>query len=342
MSETHALTLAAFGERALIDRIRARTGPVPSWVTAGIGDDAAVVEPERGRLDVFTTDSLVEEIHFRRGWTTPEAIGAKAVAVNFSDLAAMGATPRAVLLSLALPTTTPVTDFDRLLDGVIGACAAERAHLIGGNLAQSPGPMVVDVTAIGSIRRRRLMRRSGGRAGDDLYVTGTIGTAATGLAILQAGLDREGLTEELRSCLARYERPVARLRVGRMVASARAASAAIDLSDGLAAAVAQLTEACGTGASIEAAAVPIHTGALAWTAKTGQDALRFAITGGEDYELLMAVPRRRRRAFLAAVGRAGGGVACIRIGQLTKETGVFLDRDGQRDSLPDGFSHFAK
>jgi thiamine-monophosphate kinase len=339
LSDTHALTVAAIGERALIDRIRARAGPSPSWLTTGIGDDAAVMEPERGSVEVVTTDSLIEDVHFRRAWTPPGAIGAKAIAVNFSDLAAMGAAPRAVLLSLALPGSFPVTEFDELLDGVIGAIRAEGAFLVGGNLSQSPGPMVVDVTAIGTAGRRRVLRRSGGRPGDELYVTGSVGGAAAGLAMLAAQIDRHRLADSLLACLARYERPVARVRFGRMVAAQRGASAAIDLSDGLAAGVAQLAQASGTGAVIDATAIPVDEGARDWSTRSGQDAVLAAVAGGEDYELLFAVPPRRRRAFLAAAARAGR-IACTRIGQLTKDLGTFLDREGRRETVPTGFVHY--
>jgi thiamine-monophosphate kinase len=216
-------------------------------------------------------------VHFRRAWTAAEAIGAKAVAVNFSDLAAMGATPRAVLLSLALPPMFQLDDFDRLLDGVVTTTGSESACLVGGNLSRSPGPLVVDVTAIGSVRRRRVLTRSGGRAGDELYVTGSIGGAAVGLAVLAAGLDRSGLDAALRACVDRHERPVARVRVGRMVAAHRAATAAIDLSDGLAAAISQIAAASGTGAAIDAAAIPIDAGARAWHSRTGADPVLVAL-----------------------------------------------------------------
>ncbi len=333
------MTIDTTGERALIQRLRARVGPPPACVLVGIGDDAAVIAPERGELDVLTTDSLVEDVHFRRAWTGARAIGQKAVAVNFSDLAAMGATPRAILLSLALPASLPLADFDDLLDGVVSAAAAERATLIGGNLARSSGPLVIDVTALGSVRRRRLLRRGGGRAGDELYVTGSVGGAAAGLAMLEAGVDRHTLDLAARDCVDRYERPTARVRCGRLVASGRAASAAIDLSDGLAEAAAQLAEACGVGVVLDADAIPVHDGARAWFVGAGQDPVGSAIAGGEDYELLFAVPPRRRRAFHAAVGRSGG-VSCTRVGLLTRDAGAWLERGEGREPLQGAYQHF--
>jgi hypothetical protein len=175
INTTGGLTVADAGERELVARVRARAGTPPSFVPIGIGDDAAVIDPPRGALDVVTTDVLVEGVHFRRDWTAPEAIGAKAVAVNFSDLAAMGAAPRVVLLSLVLPPSLPLGEFDALIDGVVTACADAGAALVGGNMARSPGPLIIDITAIGAAKRRRVLTRSGGRAGDALYVTGAVG-----------------------------------------------------------------------------------------------------------------------------------------------------------------------
>ena len=339
MSDAHAQTIHDLGERALVERLRGRVGAPPAFVQVGIGDDAAVLEPERGALDVVTTDSLIEDVHFRRRWTDPRAIGEKAVAVNFSDLAAMGASPRAVLLSLALPSLLPVSDFDGLIDGVVSACDAERAALVGGNLSRSPGPLVVDVTAIGSARRRRVLRRSGGRPEDALYVTGSIGAAAAGLAMLEGGVDRAALDDEARECVDRYERPSARVRCGRLVATSRAASAAIDLSDGLSEAVTQLAEASGTGVELDADAIPVHPGAAAWCRASNRDPIAWPLAGGEDYELLFAVPAKRRRAFLAAVARAGG-LACTRVGRLIAGPGGWLVREGGREPLPAGFAHY--
>ena len=178
------------GEHALIERIRTRAGDPPAWVTIGIGDDAAVVEPVRGELVTITTDSLVDGVHFKRAWTSPASVGHKALAVSLSDLAAMGATPRASLLSLALPPDFSLQEFDDLVDAFIALARRAGAPLVGGNLTRTTGPLVVDSTAIGSVRPRRVMRRSGGRAGDELYLTGALGAAAAGLAMLTASADR--------------------------------------------------------------------------------------------------------------------------------------------------------
>ena len=333
------LTVSDLGERALIERIRARVGSPAAWTVVGLGDDAAVVAPVRGELDVLTTDTLVEDVHFRRAWTLPDLIGRKAVAINLSDLAAMGATPRAVLLGLCLPDALPIEDFDAVIDGVIAEATAARAALVGGNISRSPGPLIVDVTATGSVHRRRMLTRVGGKAGDELYVTGEVGGAATGLALLQDGIARDGLEQALTDCLARFERPEARLRCGRLVAGHRAASACMDLSDGLADAAHQVAQASGTGVVIEAEAIPVHEGARLWGHRRDLDPLLLALTGGEDYELLFAVPQKGRRAFLAAMQRCRPATA-VKVGTLTKEPQALLMRDGKTGPLPAGFAHF--
>ena len=314
-------------------------GHPPAWILVGIGDDAAVIEPERNALDVVTTDCLIEDVHFKRAWTSARAIGVKAAAVNLSDLAAMGAAPRALLLSLAMPGALSIGDFDDLIDGVVETAAAAGAPLVGGNLARSPGPLVVDVTAIGAVGRRRMLTRSGGRSGDVLYVTGSLGAAAAGWRALDAGVDREGADQSLLECIVRYERPEARSRCGRIVGANRAASACLDLSDGLAAGVRQLAEASGLGAIVDAERLPVHPGASKWASGSRQDPVTFALAGGEDYELLFAVPAARRRAFLSAIRRCAG-LPVTEIGRLRREPGVWLSRAGLLEPVPEGFQHF--
>ena len=161
-------TVAEIGEHALIERIRLRVPPAPPFVIVGIGDDAAVVEPDRNLLDVLTTDCLVEGVHFDQTFVAASDIGHKALAVNLSDLAAMGAAPRVALLSLVLPPALPVASVDALVDGISALAARARISIVGGNIARSPGPLIVDVTVTGSVHRRGVLTRAGGRAGDDL------------------------------------------------------------------------------------------------------------------------------------------------------------------------------
>jgi thiamine-monophosphate kinase len=333
-------TVASIGERALIARLHARLAPAPDYVRLGIGDDAAVVEPERGMHTVVTTDSLIEGVHFRRDWSSADAIGHKALAVNLSDIAAMGAVPCASLLSLALPPAMSLDDFDALIDGYEALSKRTATPLIGGNIARSPGPLVVDVTVLGTVRPRRVLRRTGARDGDELYVTGAPGMSAAGLAVLSNGISRDELSAEERACVAWHERPEPRLRIARIVARTSAASAAMDLSDGLANAAVSLASAGGLGVVLDQSAIPVDSGVAAVAARIGQTPLELILAGGEDYELAFVVPVRRRSRFLAAVRRSGA-LPVTRVGVFERGRGAWIaDESGQRRQLPAGFDHF--
>jgi thiamine-monophosphate kinase len=327
------------GERELIEHIRRRLPPSPPAVLVGPGDDAAVIVPTRGTLQVLTTDAVVEGIHFDRRYSSLADVGYKALAVNISDLAAMGAQPEFALLSLLLPDGTTIGDVDALLDGLLEMAASSRTSLIGGNISRSPGPLVIDVTATGSVRPRRLLTRSGGQAGDLLYVTGTIGGGAAGLDWLRqpGGASGQG-PGPMEACVRRHRRPEPRTRFGTLLGRNQAASACMDLSDGLADAVRQVAEASGTGAVIDAASLPIDPAARAWWASRGKDPILAALSGGDDYELLFAV-RKKSRGRLRAVQRDARGLAFTRIGELTATPGIMLDRDGAGEPLPQGFEH---
>ena len=342
------------GERALIERIRSRVPPGPAALVVGIGDDAAVAAPDRGSLQVLTTDALVEGVHFDRRFSSAADIGYKALAVNASDVASMGGTLRFALLSLMLPENLPLADLDGLLDGLLQMAAECGAALAGGNITRSPGPLVVDVTAIGSVKPRKVLTRGGGRPGDALYVTGQIGAAAAGLEWLRsatlAGEDppttggARGWVERpsdagMAECVARYCRPEPRVRIGALLGRNRAASACMDLSDGLADAVTQMACAGATGARLDASAVPVHPAAGAWFTATGRDPIAAAVAGGDDYELLFAVPRRAR-GQLRAVVREARGVRVTCIGELTADRTVAMARGEVSEPLPGGFTHF--
>jgi thiamine-monophosphate kinase len=328
-------TVADVGERALIERIRARVPPAPASVLVGIGDDAAVVRPDRNEVQVVTTDGLVEGVHFE--WSLVEAfdVGHKALAVNLSDLAAMGATPRLALLSLALPPALAMARLDGILDGWFALAAEHRVALVGGNITRSPGPLMIDVTAIGSARPRRILLRSGARAGDDLYVSGSIGGGAAGLGMLRAGRTDVAGSDQ---CVAKYRRPEPRVRLGTLLGRNRAARAAVDLSDGLADGVRQLAGSSGLGAIVDAQEVPIAECARDFFTARRLDPITAAMEGGEDYELLLAAPGKARRALMA-VARAAG-VPVTRIGRLTADPALVLARDSRNEPLPAGFVHF--
>jgi len=338
------MTVGDLTERELVARIQQRLPPAPDWMVVGIGDDAAVVEPDRNRLAVLTVDAIVEGVHFDRAFVPPDAIGHRALAVNLSDLAAMGAAPRLALLSMALPATLPVADFDGIADGLCALASRHRVHVAGGNLTRTPGPLTIDVTAVGSVKRRRALTRSGARAGDEVYVSGTIGSAARGLAALraagsrQASLDRQPSIDnpsvdhqaeaDSRSAVERYLRPEPRIRLGTLLARNRAATACVDLSDGFADAAHQIARASGVGMTIDAQAVPIDQASDLMT----------ALAAGDDYELLFTVRPRTSRRLRSAIDH--GGVPLTRVGVCTTDRDVVVSRSGAVEPMPAGYSHF--
>jgi thiamine-monophosphate kinase len=319
----------------VIERITRRL-EMPAWVEVGPGDDAAVIKPPRGLREVLTTDALVDGVHFDQAFVPPGAIGHRALAVNLSDLAAMGAEPRAVLLSLALPGGMRVDALDAMLEGFLRQAEAHRAALIGGNVTSTPGPLVINVTAIGTVRPRRALTRAGARPGDELYVTGAVGDAATGLAMLRAAA--AGTTAES-VCVTRYLRPEARVRAGLQLSHHGAASSCVDLSDGLADGLRQLARASGVGVEVETAPLPISDESRAWHAAAGSDPVAAALGGGDDYELLFTV-RPRHRGRLRGARRRIGDLPITRIGVVTRGPGLVVrDASGGRE-LPHGFEHF--
>src|SRR6266487_2634631 len=301
-SDQQPATVGDLTERELVARIQRRLAPPPTWLLVGIGDDAAVVEPERNRVEVLTVDAIVEGVHFDRAFVPPDGIGHRALAVNLSDLAAMGAAPRLALLSMALPTELPLADFDGIVAGFTALAASSRLHVVGGNLTRSPGPLMLVVALVGTVKRRQGLTRAGARPGDDLYVSGTIGAAAAGLRLLRGGAGQPSSSQSSGQMTAidycrltqAYVRPEPRVRLGVLLARNRAASACVDLSDGLADGIQRLAEASGVGVMLDASALPIEPAARAFFEAHGLDPVEESVSAGDDYELLVAVRPRTR------------------------------------------------
>jgi len=337
-------TVADLGERALIGRLRARI-TLPPWVIVGPGDDAAVVATARGAYDVLTVDAQVEGVHFDRRFVPPHAIGHRALAVNLSDLAAMGAEPRAALLSLALPAEFSVDDFDGLVDGFLGLADRHRTALIGGNITRTDGPVVADVTALGSVRPRRILSRQGARPGDAVYVTGSPGIAAIGLRLLRAAAEdgspsgRQLDATVWSSSPERYLQPEPRVRAGQLLGRNRAASSCMDLSDGLADGLRQIALASGVGMSIDASLLPRDAELVRWHAEHGGDPLETIFAGGDDYELLFTV-RPAQRGRLRMVRQQLGALSLTRIGVVTKDTALVVTTGDGIRPLPQGYEHY--
>lgn len=293
----------------------------------GPGDDCAVVPPARGELCV-TTDAVFEGVHFSSARFSPEDIGHKALAVNLSDLASMGAKPTWFVCALALPPTATAKLIRGLARGMSALARQSGIRLVGGNFTRA-SELSITVTAAGEVPRGGALLRSGGRPGDVLFVTGTLGDARLGLLRLQAGITR---APELR----RQRRPTPKLRAG--LIARRFASAAVDLSDGLAQDLGHLCKASGVGAHVSLERLPLSR-AMGDAFASAEDAALLALAGGEDYELLLAVPPARAAAFARACRRAGEQVTDI--GVLTRGDDLLIESaSGARIAPPEGHDHF--
>jgi thiamine-monophosphate kinase len=325
------------GEFGLIERIRARKTVEDDDVVVGIGDDCAVLR--RGPiLEVLTTDCLVEGTHFRRGWMSMEDVGWKVMAVNVSDVAAVGGVPRHALVTLFLPDDFEVKRVDELYDGMEACGRSAGAGIVGGDIVRTGGSLAVSLTLSGTCERDQLVLRSGARQGDLVVVTGVLGEASVGMRILREA--SEAGSPALQRCISRFRRPVARVAEARTLIQTLQPSAMIDVSDGLLADLWHIMDASGTGAVLDAEAIPVAKGVLEFFGGDREEALSQTISGGEDYELLFTIDSRHREN-LAEVG-GGLGVELTPIGTITaKGTGIRLAGPGsERELGRAGFDHF--
>jgi len=347
------MRLTELGEDAFLRELAKRFPATGETVVLGIGDDAAILDPPAGEHVLLTTDSLVEGVHFARRWMPPRFLGRKAVAVNASDIAAMGGEPLGVLLSLGVPPEGEVEALWQLVEGVHERARELGMSLIGGNLASSPGGIVVDVTVVGATVRKRALRRSGAKPGNGIYLSGKIGAASTGLKLLEHGavLAPGGgliVPESLRggpialaeACIRAHIDPEPRVALGRELNRRRLATACIDVSDGLALDLHRLCRASGVGARIEETSLPLSPGLLAWERVWKRDPTLSAVSAGEDYELLFTSGSEEKlRRF-----RERLDLFVTRIGETIEEERVELvGRDGVVHPLsPSGWDHFGK
>lgn len=324
------------GEFELLARMRERLPRTGTRLRLGSGDDAAISVP--GGATATSVDALVEGVHFRREQASLEQIGHKALATALSDLAAMGAEPGEAYVVLGVPADLDEEDCLRLLDGLTELAAAAGVSLAGGDLTRAP-VLTLTTTVVGhAADPEQLVTRSGGRPGDVLVLTGELGAAAAGLLLLEDasggdvprvsgpyGYSTRGTS---RALVARQLEPRPRLEAGRALAAA-GATAMIDLSDGLGGDAGHLAAASGVGLRIDASALPLAAGVADVAAAAGLDPLQLAVSGGEDYELLAALPAARIEQARVAVAKADG-VALTAIGEAVEGKGVEIRRpDGE-------------
>ena len=287
-------------ERELIERWRQSVPRARGRLRLGIGDDAALYELDAERYGIFTTDMLVEDVHFRRGWTSAADLGWKSVAVNLSDIAAMGGVAELVLIAAALPPAVPLDEADAILRGAQECAGAYGAQIAGGDTVRSSGPLVVSVAAFGETPKGDVLRRDAAREGDRVAVTGSFGGAAAALRMLERG---ERPPADLAS---RLHRPLPRLEEGQALARA-GVRCGIDCSDGLLRSLDLIAEASGVSIAVAEDAVPLDPSVRT---KVGRDAaLELALAGGDDYELVVAGDEATLRASGARLTVIGEVIA---------------------------------
>jgi thiamine-monophosphate kinase len=325
------MKLSQIGELSLLSVLRKRFTKRSRGLLLGIGDDAAVIRPNSDLL--LSTDMMVEGVHFDLSWITPFQLGFKLISVNISDIYAMGGTPLYVLLNFSARRDHTTRFFDGFFDGISAALKQYHIALIGGDMSSSDKIMLA-VTAVGSAAK--VLKRSGARIGDGIYVTGPLGDSACGLELLRAikrPVDFDGavpgglpLSGDIVSALARrHVMPIAR-NPSRF---SEKATAMIDVSDGLLIDLSRLCSESGVGALVRSADIPVSDELKAAAGYIGRPALDFALSGGEDYELLFTAPLNE-------------GIRACCIGEITASGVAVVDKRGRKIRMPArGYQHFS-
>lgn len=335
-------------EFALIRFLKGRFARRALGLIQGIGDDAAVIETSAQAWWHLTTDLLAEGIHFDLKSVSAESVGYRAAMANLSDIAAMGAVPRYLLISLAVPKTVKRSHIYELYRGLMKACRLYDVALIGGDTSASKAGLFLSITLVGTTSGRRALFRHGAKVGDHIYVSGTLGDSLAGLKLLMNSTTSHSLgkrkTEFSRFhrqfLVRRHSHPTARVAEGRWLNERQLASSAIDLSDGLSGDLRHLCEESRVGAEVELDKLPVSPACRTYASAIGVSPIRLALTGGEDYELLFtASPHDCNTIEREARTR---GYRMTRIGTIRpRRFGIQMTIDGRTQPMPvTGYEHF--
>jgi thiamine-monophosphate kinase len=334
--------MAGLSERALIRLIRGASASAAPELIQGIGDDCAVFGTTDAGQWLITTDTLVDQVHFDRHWHSPELLGRKSIAVNLSDIAAMGGVPRFVLLSLCLPSSLSSEWLQRWLSGVSAILAEQGCVLIGGDTVRGQ-ELVISVTVIGKSGGGGILCRTGARPGDMVYVSGPLGSAAAGLALFhrakEEGTD-PGQWPQWQDLLEAHLNPAPQIELGQQLALSGCVSAMQDISDGLATDLAHICHESGVGSIVHAGRLPALPSFDSAAMFLAQEKLDLLLKGGEDYQLLFTVRPDREKELEASLMNS----LCHQIypvGMITEGQGVILEQnDGRRcDITFQGYEH---
>ncbi|MBW1678831.1 MAG: thiamine-phosphate kinase [Deltaproteobacteria bacterium] len=326
------------GEFGFIDRIARQYPAQNSSILKGIGDDAAVVSFSDDSVILLTTDQLLEGFHFRLDKTDGWSLGKKALAVNLSDIAAMGGVPIGFTLSLGIPTQRISVEFlDDFYKGIASLGSRMGVELLGGDTAEGGERLTISVALLGKALKNRVIYREGGKDGDGIYMTGWLGDAALGLRLIEQGVKKRGME----NLLERHLGPEPRTREGQLLAERGIPDAMIDISDGLLSDLNHIVSQSRIGAEIELSLLPLSPEFQTWAAVYESDPLTLSLGGGEDYELLFSVSPEKSEEL----DRLSKELSCpiTRIGRLSRKVkGIVLKDEKGRitKAEPLGYDHF--
>lgn len=333
------MQIKEFGELNIIKKFLTQFEVSNHNILKGIGDDAAVIKFDNKCL-LITTDMLVEDVHFLSSYTSQYVLGKKAVAVSLSDIAAMGGIPKYLLTSIAMPEHTLTEFIDLFYRGVKERIEEFNMALIGGNTSSSPDRIIIESVVIGEALTEQVVYRNGAKVGDIVYTTGFLGDSALGLRIWKTKGTEPVTDPFMRDAMLKHINPVPRVKEGRLIAEKRLASAMIDISDGLIQDLRHIAEKSGVGAMVRLSNIPLST-AMKRHILNKPDDITFAMSGGEDYELLFTARPERKEEIEELSKEINLPITAI--GEIVpKEDGIkVIAQDGMEMKIEkEGFEHF--
>ncbi len=326
-----------FNEIDFVKTLKEKFKTVPEEVFLGIGDDCAAIRVAENKLLLISTDSLVEDVHFSTSYFNPSEIAEKSIAVSISDIASMGGEPKFILSTIGFPKCLKPsltlnknqTLMDGLLHGITNSCDLYNVKLIGGNVTTSE-KLFLDITVLGEVEECKIIRRSGAKVGDLVFVTGTLGDSSLGLKLLKHG---DGFESE--SIASAHKAPKPRIEIGRKLSELDLASSMIDVSDGLLIDLERITTCQGVGAEIYVQKIPLSDNYVKLISRFEDDIFKLSLTGGEDYELLFTSPKECKDEVKRLSTSAGINIS--EIGSVTNEKSVKVtDNEGNAISYEKG------
>ena len=339
------MKLRQIGEFGLIDRIKKKVESTSEGIYLGIDDDAAAYEPTKGMVALLTTDVFVESIHFDPVFATPYQIGWKAMAANLSDIAAMGGLPRTAVISLCLLEKTEVEWVEELYGGMNDMTRQFGGSIIGGDTSVTHSQTVISIALAGEVEGKRLTTRAGAKVGDVICVTGDLGGSVAGLTVLRKNQKiREKTKEQWSHVIEKHLQPLPRIQEARILVEETKINSMIDISDGLASEVHHICELSGIGARIYEEEIPIHDQTAHVAQEFGTSPAKYALYGGEDFELVFCLSPKRVSNTLDIIESETGTKVSI-VGNIVEHEQeiTLIDERGDQQELPfRGYNHFSK